>query len=151
MKSEYDNLAKYKYKFDDYLANNDCSFFEDVAKTYKNALERSKSAIEKIQKTKLDYTTKDTVRFTKKDFPFYVKSEDVTKVFTKRLKFDILEDISKSSKNLDSLKLNFDALEKISKQKIFETALCKINSRIDSKDSIEKNIRDSFYSIFCRV
>ena len=149
LKSEYDYLSKYKYKFDDYLAQKDCSFFEDFAKTYKAALERTKLTLEKIQKTNLDYTTKDTVRFTKKDFPFYVKSEDVTKVFTKRVKFDILEDIAKSSKNLDSLQLNFDALEKVSKQKIFETALCKINSRLDSKDGIEKNIRDSFYGIFC--
>jgi carboxyl-terminal processing protease len=149
LKSEYDYLSKHKYKFDDYLTDKDCSFFEDFAKTYKNALERTKSAIEKIQKTKLDYTSKDTVRFTKKDFPFYVKTEDVTKVFTKRLKFDILEDIAKTSKNLDSLKLNFDSLEKASKQKIFETALCKINSRLDSKEGVEKNIRESFYGIFC--
>lgn len=149
LKSEYDYLSKHKFKFDDYLANNDCSFFEDFAKTYKTALERTKSAIEKIQKQKLNYTTNDTVRFTKKDFPFYVKAEDVDKVFTKRLKFDILEDIAKTSLNLDSLKQNFESLEKVSKQKIFETALCKINSRLDSKDGIEKNIRNSFYNIFC--
>jgi len=149
LKSEYEYLSKHKYKFDDYLAKNDCSFFEDFAKTYKNALERTKTVIEKIRKTKLDYTTKDTVRFIKKDFPFYVKAEDVTKVFTKRLKYNILEDISKTSKNLDSLKLNFDALEKVAKQKVFETALCKINSRLDSKDGIEKDIRNTFYGNFC--
>lgn len=149
LKSEYDYLAKHKLKFDDYLSNNDCSFFEDFAKTYKTALERSKSTIEKIQKEKLNYTTNDTVRFTKKEFPFYVKAEDVDKVYTKRLRFDILEDIAKTSKNYDSLKQNFTNLEKVSKQKIFEIALCKINKRLDSKDGIEKNIRDSFYNIFC--
>ncbi|RRJ93513.1 carboxy terminal-processing peptidase [Flavobacterium macacae] len=149
LKSEYDYLSKHKYKFGNYLAQKDCSFFEDFAKTYKIALERTKSAIEKIQKTTLDYTARDTVRFTKKDFPFYVKAEDVNKVFTKRLKFEILEDIAKTSTNLDSLQLNFTALEKVSKQKIFETALCKLNSRLDSKEGIEKNIRDSFYTIFC--
>jgi len=149
LKSEYDNLSKHRYKFDDYLANKDCSFFEDFVKTYKNALDRTKTAIEKIQKTKLDYTQVDTIRFAKKGFSFYVKAEDVNKVFTKRLKFDILEDISKSSNNLDSIKQNFDAIEKISRQKIFETALCKITSRLDSKDGIEKNIRDAFYNIFC--
>lgn len=149
LKSEYDYLSKHKFKFDNYIVDNDCSFFEDFAKTYKTALERSKSAIEKLQKEKLNYNTNDTVRFTKKDFPFYVKVEDVGKVYAKRLRFDILEDIAKISKNYDSLQLHFEKLEKISKQKIFETALCKLNNRIDSKDGIEKNIRNSFYNIFC--
>ncbi|MDQ7960929.1 S41 family peptidase [Flavobacterium lindanitolerans] len=149
LKTEYDYLSKYKFKFDDYIAGNDCSFFEDFSKTYKKALERSKTAIEKLQKEKLDYNTNDTVRFTKKNFPFYVKAEDVSKVFAKRLRFDILEDIAKTSKNYDSLKQNFASLEKKSREKIFETALCKITNRLDSKEGIEKNIRNSFYSIFC--
>lgn len=149
LKSEYEYLSKHKYKLDDYLFDKDCSFFQDFAKTYKVALERTKSTIEKIQKTRLDYKAIDTIRFTKKEFPFYVKAEDVEKVYTKRLKFDILEDISKSSKNLDSIKLNFDAIEKASKQKIFETALCKITNRLDSKEGLEKSIRDSFYNLFC--
>ena len=62
---------------------------------------------------------------------------------------DILEDIAKTSKNYDSLKQNFASLEKKSREKIFETALCKITNRLDSKEGIEKNIRNSFYSIFC--
>ncbi|HEU4496295.1 MAG TPA: peptidase S41, partial [Flavobacterium sp.] len=149
LKSEYEYLARHRYKLDDYLNRGDCSFFDDFSKTYKNALVRSRNAIEKIQKEKLNYASNDTVRFTKKEFPFYVKAEDVAKVYTKRLKFDILEDIAKLSKNFDSLRQHFPALEKISKQKIFETALCKINSRLDSKEGIEKNIRSTFYTIFC--
>ncbi|MBC8644769.1 hypothetical protein H9W95_14075 [Flavobacterium lindanitolerans] len=148
LKTEYDYLSKYKFKLDDYIAGNDCSFFEDFSKTYKKALERSKTAIEKLQKEKLDYNTNDTVRFTKKNFPFYVKAEDVSKVFAKRLRFDILEDIAKTSKNYDSLKQNFASLEKKSREKIFETALCKITNRLDSKEGIEKNIRNSFFTLF---
>lgn len=149
LKSEYDYLSKYKFKIDDLINNKDCSFFQDISNTYEKALTRTKSVIEKIQNSKLDYTTIDTVRFTKKDFPFYVKSEDVEKVFTKRIKFDILEDIAKSSKNLDSLKSNFIAIEKKSRQKIFETVLCKINSRLDLESEIEKSVRESFYNAFC--
>ena len=39
LKSEYDYLSKYKYKLDDYLNSNDCSFFADFASTYKKALD----------------------------------------------------------------------------------------------------------------
>lgn len=149
LKSEYEYLSKYKFKLDDYLRANDCSFFADFATTYKNALERSKTAIEKIQKQKFDYNSNDTIRFTRKEYPFYVKAEDVEKVYIKRLKYDILEDISKTSKNLDSLQQHFAAMEKVSKAKIFETALCKINNRLETKESIEKEIRNDFYNVFC--
>lgn len=149
LKAEYDYLSKYKYKLDDYLRANDCSFFADFATTYKKGLERSKTTIEKIQKEKLDYNSNDTIRFTKKEYPFYVKAEDVEKVYTKRLKYDILEDISKTSKNLDSLQQHFATMEKASRAKIFETALCKINNRLETKESIEKEIRNDFYNVFC--
>jgi len=149
LKTEYEYLSKYKYKLDDYLKANDCSFFADFASTYKNALERSHSAIQKIYKEKFNYNSNDTIRFTKKEYPFYVKAENVEKVFTKRLKYDILEDISKASKNLDSLKQHFPELEKVSHEKIFEIALCKINSRLESKETLEKEIRDDFYTTFC--
>lgn len=149
LKSEYDYLSKHKYKLDDYLRANDCSFFEDFASTYKKALERSRSAIQKIYKEKFDYNSNDTIRFTRKEYPFYVKVEDVEKVFTKRIKYDILEDISKISKNFDSLKTHFSTLEKVSREKIFEIALCKISSRLESKATLEKEIRDDFYNTFC--
>jgi len=149
LKSEYDYLSKHKYKLDDYLRANDCSFFEDFASTYKKALERSRSAIQKIYKEKFDYNSNDTIRFTRKEYPFYVKVEDVEKVFTKRIKYDILEDISKISKNFDSLKTHFSTLEKVSREKIFEMALCKISSRLESKATLEKEIRDDFYNTFC--
>ena len=149
LKSEYDYLSKHKYKLDDYLQANDCSFFADFASTYKKALERSRSAIQKIYKEKFDYNSNDTIRFTRKEYPFYVKVEDVEKVFTKRIKYDILEDISKISKNFDSLKTHFSTLEKVSREKIFEIALCKISSRLESKATLEKEIRDDFYNTFC--
>lgn len=149
LKSEYDYLSKYKYKLDDYLKADDCSFFADFTSTYKKALERSKTAIEKIRKEKFDYNSNDTIRFTKKEYPFYVKLEDVEKVYIKRLRYDILEDISKSSKNLDSLQQHFATMEKPSREKVFEMALCKINSRLESKESIEKDIRNDFYNVFC--
>lgn len=149
LKSEYEYLSRHKYKLDDYLNANDCYFFADFAATYKKALERSRSAIQKISKEKIDYNSNDTLRFTKKEYPFYVKLEDVEKVFTKRLKYDILEDISKISKNFDSLQLHFSSIEKASRSKIFEAALCKINNRLESKETLEKEIREDFYAVFC--
>jgi len=67
----------------------------------------------------------------------------------KRIKYYILEDISKLSSNLDSLTPNFSKLEKISKAKIFDTHLCKVNSILDSKKGLGYDLQNDFLNIFC--
>lgn len=147
LKTEYDALSKHKFLLDDYLKDRNCSFFKEFSSVYKKALERSKTAVEKIKKQKFDYNSNDTIRFTKKEYPFYVKEADVEKVYIKRLKYDILDDISMNSKNFDSLQNNFATFEKTAKEKAFETALCKLTSKLDS--DIEKEVRTTFYNAFC--
>ncbi|WP_306350255.1 S41 family peptidase [Flavobacterium sp. '19STA2R22 D10 B1'] len=150
LKTEYEALTKHRLLLDNYILRKDCSFFEDFVSTYKKALLRTKASIEKIDKEKFDYALKsDTIRFTKDEVAFYVKENDVDRVWRKRLRYDVLEDISKMSTKLDSLKQNFSTFEKASRTKIFETNLCKISSILDSSEGIEEYLHNTFYSIYC--
>jgi len=148
-KIEYDNLCKHRLSLDNYILQNDCSFMNDFVSVYQFALERKKKSLEKIQNEVLDYTAKDTVKFSKKNFPFDLEATNLDKVWKKRIKYDILEDISKLSSNLDSLTPNFSKLEKISKVKIFDTHLCKVNSILDSKKGLGYDLQNDFLNIFC--
>lgn len=148
-KSEYVELCKHRLLLDDYLLDNNCDFIDDFVSTYQLAIERKKRVLEKIQKESLDYTTKDSVRFSKDNFPFDLTESDLDKIWKKRLRFDILEDISKLSKNLDSLKQHFVALEKASKAKIFDNNLCKVNSILTSKRGIPNMLQNDLFNIFC--
>jgi len=148
-KIEYDNLCKHRLSLDNYILQNDCSFMNDFVSVYQFALERKKKSLEKIQNEVLDYTAKDTVKFSKKNFPFDLVATNIDKVWRKRIKYDILEDISKLSSNLDSLTPNFSKLEKISKVKIFDTNLCKVNSILDSKKGLGYDLQNDFLNIFC--
>ncbi|HRA72252.1 MAG TPA: peptidase S41, partial [Flavobacterium sp.] len=132
-KLEYEKLCKHRLKLDNYIQQNDCSFMNDFVSMYQFALERKKNILDKIRIEALDYNGKDTVKFSKKNFPFELVATDFDRVWKKRMKYDILEDISKLSNNLDSLDQNFSKLEKISKAKIFESNLCKINNILESK------------------
>lgn len=148
-KIEYDNLCKHRFLLDNYILQNDCSFMNDFVSVYQFALERKKKTLEKIQNEVLDYTAKDTVKFSKKNFPFDLVAANIDKVWRKRIKYDILEDISKLSSNLDSLTQNFIKLEKISKVKIFDTNLCKVNSILESKKGLGYDLQNDFLNIFC--
>lgn len=148
-KTEYENLCKHRLLLDNYILKNDCYFMDDFVAQYQMALERKKKVLEKIQNEVLDYNTNDSVKFSKKSFPFDLVATDFERVWRKRVRFDILEDISKLSPNLDSITPHFAKLEKTSKAKIFETYLCKLNSILKSQKGLEYDLQNDFLNIFC--
>ena len=148
-KKEYLRLRKHRLKLDDYILKNNCSFMNEFFSIYKTALIRKKKVLEKIQNDTFNYTTNDSIRFSKKNFPFDLVKNDLERVWKKRLKYNILEDISKVSSNLDSLTQNFNALEKTIKAKIFDSTLCQVNSVLESDNQIEKDLKNTFLNLFC--
>jgi len=148
-KIEYDKLCKHRLLLDNYILQNDCSFMNDFVSVYQLALERKKKTLENIQTEVLDYNGKDTVKFSKKNFPFDLVATDIDHVWKKRIKYEVLEDISKLSSNLDSLNQHFSKLEKTSKTKIFNTNLCKVSSILDSKKGVGFDLQNDFLNIFC--
>lgn len=148
-KKEYVKLRKHRLKLDNYILKNNCSFINEFVSVYKKALIRKKKVLEKIQNDPFDYTTKDSIRFSKKNFPFDLVAKDLERVWKKRIKYTILEDISKLSTNLDSLAQNFSELEKTTKAKLFDANLCKVNSILENKNQIEIDLQNAFLNLFC--
>nr|WP_315130662.1 S41 family peptidase [uncultured Flavobacterium sp.] len=146
---EYQKLAQHRLQLDNYIVKKNCSFMNDFVSAYQLALKRKKKILDKIQKEAFDYNTNDTVKFSKKNFPFDLAEKDLERVWKKRLRYDILEEISKLSTNLDSLNIHFEKLEKSTKTKVFDTNLCKVSSLLSSKKGIEEDLKNSFLNIFC--
>jgi carboxyl-terminal processing protease len=146
LKSEYDEMSQnYRLQLDDLILEDDCSFLADITSKYKNALLRTKAVLEKIQATPIDYTKKDTIRFYKKAFPFYLKKEDLEKAWTKKLRYQILDEMAETSDNLDSIKTNFKSIEMASKNLILTNEICRINTLLETKTRQEENL----YNFFC--
>ncbi|WP_269236360.1 carboxy terminal-processing peptidase [Flavobacterium flavigenum] len=145
-KSEYDEMSKqYRLNIDDLIVQGDCSFLSDITNKYRNGLLRNKAILEKIQTGTIDYNKKDTIRFYKKAFKFYLKKEDLEKVWLKKLRYQILDDIAEKSDNLDSLKLNFKSIELQSRTTILSNEICRINTLLERKDTQQENL----YNFFC--
>lgn len=149
IKSEYEQLNKHRLLIDNYLLDEDCNFINEFASLYRHAQERKKGAFEKIQAENLDYNTNDSVRFSKKHFSFDLTENDFDKIWQKRVRYDILEDISKMSTNLDSLSTHFSNLEKIAKAKVLDTYICKTNNLLNNTKGIDYDLKNIFLSVFC--
>ena len=148
-KTDYELLSKNRLLLDNYIIGNQCAFIDEFTVTYKNALERKKKILQKIQEIPFDYNSNDSIRFSRKKFPFDVETNDFERVWVKRIRFDILEDISKMSTNRDSLVKKFSALEKITKKKIIDADLCKVNAMLLDDFQLEHKIKNDFLNSFC--
>ena len=148
-KTEFQQLSKHRFLLDDYQQAGNCSFLNDFTTVYRTALERKKSIIETIAGENLAYDLNDSIRFSKEKFDFDLEGADFERIWKKRVRFDILEEISKMSKNYDSLSLHFDSLEKTVRAKVFDTHLCKINSLMERNNGIEDKLKNDFFNAFC--
>ncbi|KAF2519210.1 peptidase S41 [Flavobacterium salilacus subsp. salilacus] len=149
LQEDYDKLALHKYKLDDYLKNKDCLFFDDFITIYQAALNRNKIIVEELTATNLPYTTADTIFYSKKAFPYNKKADKIKNFIRKRITFDILEDIAKLGKNKDSLKVLLPELGALSKSKITESYLCKINALLNPTEGFNNSMYNRFFSVFC--
>ncbi|TDE01722.1 S41 family peptidase [Flavobacterium hiemivividum] len=149
LKSEYESLAhKYRLQLDDLIKGNDCSFSSDIVSLYKTGLLRNRTILEKMKTDVIDYSQKDTIRFYKKAFPFYLEADKVETVWRKKIKYEILEEIVSQNIKLDSIEANFSTLEKKTKFLIIENEICKINAILQRKPGLEAGVFDHFCSYF---
>jgi len=148
-KTEYEKLRSYRLGIDDAILEKNCAFFDAIAAQYKIALLRRKRIIENVDKLPFDYHSKDSVKFSKNPFPFDLAEADLERVWKKRLRYEILEEVSGMSGNIDSLRQNFTAIEKTVKARNLETNLCKISSILDDPQGYENKLANDLYNVFC--
>lgn len=149
LQQEYDKLAQHRLKIDDYVLNRDCRFFSDFISLYKSALKRNRDFVVQISKESLPYNTPDTIYYSKKTFPFHNDPERIKKFIRKKITYDILEDVAKLSKNKDSLQQYLDKLSKISRDKIFESYLCRVDNLLSPSEGFDNSMYNRFFSAYC--
>lgn len=146
LKSQADSLTNmYRFELDDLILKNDCSFLDTIQKKYKKSLLRNKGIVEKLRSQKIDFSLKDTIFFKQKNFDFYLKANEVEKAWNKKIRYEIFTEIVGKSKDLDSLKTNFDSMSTKAQLEIIENELCKINTALLNN----KPFRDNFFNNFC--
>lgn len=142
---EINNLKKHKFKIDNYINEGNCDFLADFYKAYSDAVLRYSSIIETIKKEPFALKSNETLQFSKKAFPYVKDVAELKALYKKRILFHILRDISETSQNKDSLLANFDKISLESKNKIFDSFLCKASGFYLTKEEFNSK----FFSSVC--
>lgn len=148
-KKEYEQLEnKYRLSLDDQFQNNTCDFITDLEKIYINGLNRNKKVLENLITDSLDFSQTDSVRYNKKPIPFYLTANNIEKAWRKKIRYDILNEMAATSKNLDSLNTVFNSLVKIYKQQMIDNEICKINTLLLNKNPIVEKVFGFYCNYF---
>jgi carboxyl-terminal processing protease len=138
-------LKKHQYQIDDYLKTSNCSFLDELWQAYNKSIDRYEKVIATIKKEPFPFSSTEVMHFSKKAFPYSKDEKEMKTAYRKRLLFDILKEVAETSKNKDSLTVNFNSIAAKSKVKIFDSYECKTSSyRLSRKDFNTK-----FFSVFC--
>ena len=143
--SEITSLKKYEEKIDDFILTKDCKFLDDFYNTYSTAIDRYENIISSLKKESFAFESDESIRFSKKSFPYLNNEAELKNVYRKSVLFNILKDVSEISTNKDSLRTNLEPLALVSKAKIFESYECKISSLRCSR----KEFNSKLFSVFC--
>ena len=148
-KSEYDSLSKnYRLQIDNLVQKEDCQFIATFEDIYQKALLRNKSLLEKLNKDSLNFNTPDTIRMYKKAFPVYMTEKEFEKIWRKKIRFDVLNEIAASSKNIDSIQSNFKSLTNYYKEIAIQNELCKISAQLKKTSTISEKVFGFFCTYF---
>lgn len=149
LQEEYDALAVHKYKIDDYIKNCNCSFFDDFINIYKKALLRHTAIVKSLEKESLEFATNDTIKYALTAFPYKTDSIEAKNSLRRRMVHNILEDVAVLSKNKDSLFTYLPELCRISKIKICDSYLCRLDNYLNPTEGLDGALYNSFYTAFC--
>jgi len=145
---EINNLKKNRLKIDDYIREGNCGFLTDFYNTYSAVVERYSSTINAIKEEPFPLKSNETIQFSKKAFPYVKDASELKKLYKKRILFHTLKEISEISKNKDSLIANFDKLAQASKEKTFDSFICKSSAFQLTKDEFNSKFFNSFCNYF---
>jgi len=149
LEGEYDKLAAYRLSIDDAVRSGDCSVLDAFVSTYRSALERRRAILLRLKESPLQYVRQDSMRFRKDAFPFEKDEAQLTRYWSKRLAFEVMDEVARTGTRLDSVRPLFDKLEPNARAKAFDTNLCKVNSLLDTPGDIERDLRTNFLNFFC--
>ncbi|MCO6176201.1 S41 family peptidase [Flavobacterium sp. NRK F10] len=147
-KSEYDRLSRHRLKIDDYILEGNCNFIKDFEQILQNGISRKIAMIKAIEKEISSVNVTQTIEFSNKKFEYLTTENEIKNLLKKKIIFDILYEIAQTSKNKDSIVLNFAQLQKQYKKQTFEEYYCLGEHKMATPDTFSTEIEDLFLKAF---
>lgn len=145
-KVDIEGLASLKDKLDDYLLDGKCDFINEFTVFYEKHLKQTQQTIEKIEKTRLDFSGKDTVTYGsfKEKSRFSKTPETLQKRWAKKIRVDIIRDyLSLTNPS------NFPKVKAQLKQKVIAENKCFIVDKLQAVNGLQAHIETTFLDVIC--
>jgi carboxyl-terminal processing protease len=139
-------LDTLKNKLDDYLQEGACNFIETFTTSYKKQLELTQERIEKIEKSRLDFSGKDTVTYGsfKEEYVFSKTPTTLYKRWQKKIRVDIIRDYLALSNPS-----NFPKIKAQLKQKVIAENKCFIVDKLQTVNGLRSYVENTFLDVIC--
>jgi len=133
-------------KLDDFLLGKECDFIQELSNSYEKQLTAAQKSIEKVAKSKLDFSGKDTISYgsIKDESQFSKNRKTLQKRWTKKIRIEIIRDyLSLSNPS------NFKKVKAQIKSKIIDENNCYIQDKIQTVNGIQSYIETIFLDVVC--
>ncbi|MFK7750012.1 MAG: S41 family peptidase, partial [Kordia sp.] len=145
-KASIKSLDSLKNKLDDYLLNEECDFISEFTIFYEKQLKQTQQTIEKIEKSKLDYSGKDTVSYGsfKEKSEFSNTAKTLHKRWEKKIRVDIIRDYLSLTNPA-----NFPKIKAQLKQKVIAENKCFIVDKLQAVNGLQSHVETTFLDVIC--
>jgi len=147
-KDEYNTLSQHRLKIDDYIFEGNCNFIKDFEQILQNGINRKMEMIKAIEKEISSVNVTQTIEFSNKKFEYLKTENEIKALLKKKIIFDILYEIAQTSRNKDSIVLNFAPLQKQYKKQTFEEYYCLGEHKMATPETFSTEIEDLFLKAF---
>lgn len=146
-----DIFSEDKYKIDDYILNEDCSFIQKYTEALETCIMSSKAIVESLNNEVFDYSGTDTLYFSSANkFKYFKNYEDSKHFWSKRLRYEILSNIVEKDTMLSVLESKFSELESELKPKIIQNQLCLLDELLHKNGGLKRFVEESFLNSYMK-
>jgi len=145
-KADIKALETFKTKLDDYLVNGDCDFIKEFTKSYEAQLKRAQETIELVEKSKLDFSGKDSVTYgSLKDVAEFSNTpKTLQKRWSKKIRIEIIGDYLSLSNPA-----NFNKIKAQLTQKVIAENKCYILDKLQAVNGLSSYVETTFLDVVC--
>ncbi len=150
LQHEIDSLSAYRHLLDDAIFKTQCGFMADFMHYYQRGLKRNLAILQELKEESFESEPSDTLYFVREETPTYFKNaEQIKKIFRKRLTYEVLELVARSSKNKDSLYGQLPVLaEKLRLQQL-DNYMCSYENFLNPSPNLDGYMTHLFINEFC--
>ncbi|OUR91800.1 hypothetical protein A9Q87_08305 [Flavobacteriales bacterium 34_180_T64] len=147
--ADIDAFKKDEFNIDDYINTKQCGFIDKYISAYQERINTTIRIISSLKDETLDYSGKDNLNFTtKENFKYFDDSQKMKLYWSKRIRYEVVQQILDKDSIIASVKKNFKALEHGVKSKVIQNEICLLEEILSQSGGIDQFIKEAFLNAF---